>query len=493
MFKNIQKQLLLKYPLIWNTKFVPMLLIGILFQLLYFGIGYLNGSIDFTGETNYDSEISSIMFGVLLVLLIFIIWLVYYFKNNAFKSFYSKSKDALFYEWFQIFVICLLLISFYLPFSIGKQMHERSYFSKIEATKRCETIALADLFIDGYFAQTEVDSTKSVLNDTLIDEEYRYAQNFYKDSMIFQGKKYGQYSIINRRTYDFSLIYREQDSLKTIEVKNWLIDNQQNKVKNLMNDYLKIVNEHHLKNNLKTDKWFEEVYKYPNFTGFTYIRPYFEEYEAEKSYSSNDMVTAEPYYENQNKYSNYFVQQDILKSKYDIVSKSHTNPFIEYEAFLAFLCGALGLSLLVFSFKVTSGKSWLIAVVSIGVLNIIFGIFTIFISSGLTYFYLVLITFATLKVYFASIYFQRKSEGYTKIVLNILLWTFPIMIPMVYGLIMKYYQSFSYSPEFGYNSPEYTWLNENFSNMLILNFIFCVIVMFFISRIIRNWKAIAEE
>lgn len=492
MLKDIQKQLLLKYPLLWNTKFVPMLLLGILFQVLYFGIGYLNGSIDFSGETNYNSEIPFIMFGILLALLIFIIWLVYYFKNNAFKSFYSKSKDALFYEWFQIFIISLLLVSFYLPFSIGKQLHERSYFSKIEATKRCETIALADLFIDGYFAQTEIDSTKSVLKDTLINEEYRYAQNFYKDSMVFQGKKYSQYSIINRRIYDFSLISREKDSLKTLEVKNWLVDNQQNNVKDLMNNYLKIVNEHQIKNNLKTDKWFDEVYKYPNFTNYAYIKPYFEEYEAERSYVNyEDVVTAEPYNDNPNKYSNYFVQQDILKSKYDLVSKSYTNPFIEYEALLAFFCTALGLSLLIFSFKVTSGKSWLIAVVSIGVINIVFGIFTIFISSSLTYFYLVLITFASLKIYFASIYFQRKSEGFSKIVLNILLWTFPIMIPMVYGLIMEYYHS--YSPDYGYNSPTYNWLQENFSNMITLNFAFCIIVLFFMSRIIRNWKGIAEE
>lgn len=492
MLKDIQKKLLLKYPLIWNTKFVPMLLIGMLFHIIYFGIGYLNGSIDFTGRDYYDSETTAIMFGVLIAILIIILWLVYYFKNNSLKSFYKKSKNALFYEWFQIFVICFLLVSFFIPYSIGKQLHERSYFSKTEATQRCETIALADLFIDGYFAQTEVDSTKSVLNDTIIDGEYQYYQLFYKDSMIFQGKKYAQYSLINRRSYDFSLISREEDSLKVIEVKNWLINNQQEKVKTLMDDYLKIVNEHKLKTNLKTNKWFKEVYNYPNFTNFSYIKPYFEEYETEFFYGDpeNKMI---PNNRDHNKYSNYFVQQDILKSNYDTISDAHTNVFLEYEAFLAFLCGALGLSLLVFSFKVTTGKSWLIAVVCVGVLNILFGIFTLFIPSVLTYFYLVLITFGILKIYFAAIYMQRKGIGFSRVVLNILLWSFPLMIPLIYGLIMQYYQSYEYSIEYGYNSPEYNWLQENFLNMLTLNFIFCVIMMFFMSRIIRNWKGIAEE
>lgn len=495
MIKDIQKKILLKYPLIWNTKFVPMLIIGVLFNLLYFGVGFLNGNIDFSGKRNYDGETTAIMFGILLSILTAIVWLVFYFKNNALKSFYSKSKNALFYEWFQIFVISFLLISFYIPFSIGKQIHERNYFSISEATKRCETIALADIFIDGYFAATEVDSTKSILNDSVIDGEYRYAQLIYKDSMLFQGKKYAQYSLLNRRAYDFSLISKEKDSLNNIKVKNWLIDNQENKVKNLMNDYLKIVDEHNLKNNLTTDRWFEEVYNYPNFTNFAYIRPYFEEFEAEKSYNSseNGIITTSSKYGNQNKYSSLFVQQDILKSKYDIVSKAHTNSFIEYETLLAFLCSALGLSILIFSFRVTSGKSWLISVVTVGVLNILFGILTLLFSFESTYFYLVLFTFILFKIYFIKIYLDKKGLGFSRIVLNVLLWSFPFMIPVIYGLIMQYYHSYEYSRGIDYISKEYRWLRDNFLNMLTFNFIICIVILFIMSRIIRNWKGIAEE
>ena len=495
MIKDIQKKILLKYPLIWNTKFVPMLVIGVLFNILYFVIGFLNGNIDFSGKRNYDGETTAIMFGILLSILTTIVWLVYYFKNNALKSFYSKSKNALFYEWLQIFIISFLLISFYIPFSIGKQIHERNYFSESEATKRCETIALADIFIDGYFDPTEVDSTTSILKDTIIDGEYRYAQLFYKDSMKFQGKKYAQYSLLNRRAYDFSLISKEKDSLNNIEVKKWLVDNQQHKIKDLMNNYLKIVNEHNLKNNLTTEKWFEEVYNHPHFTNFAYIRPYFEEFEADKSYESykDGIITSWPKSENQNKYSSLFVQQDILKSKYDIVSKAHTNPFIEYEGLLVFLCCALGLSILIFSFRVTSGKSWLIAVVTVGVLNILFGILTIFFSSELTYFYLALLTFIIFKIYFIKIYVDKKGLGLSRIVLNVLLWSFPFMIPIIYGLIMQYYQSYEYSRGIDYISKEYRWLRDNFLNMLTVNLIICIIVLLTMSRIIRTWKGIAEE
>lgn len=495
MFKNIQKKILLKYPLIWNTKFVPMLFIGILFQILYFGIGYLNGSIDFTGKKSYDIEITSIMFGVLLVVLILIIWLYYYLKNNALKSFYNKSKNALFYEWFQIFVICFLLVSFYLPFKIGEHIHERSYFSKEEATKRCKTIGLADLFIDGYFDNTEVDSLNSILKDTLIEGEYQYRKIIHKDSMEFEGKKYFQFSIINRKSHDFSLISREEDSLNVLQVKKWLITDNKDEIKSLMNNYLQLVNEHQLKTNLTTEKWFNEVYKYPDFTAFSYIKPYFKEYEAENNYETSAVAVYESdnYNEHNNKYSNYFVQQDVLKSKYYIVSKAHTNTLLEYRILLTFLCGALGLSLLLFSFKVTSGKSWLIAIVTVGVLNILFGIFMLFIHSDFTYFYMVLGTFTIFKIYFFRIYIKKRSIGFSKVILNILLWSFPFMIPLIYFMIMQYFRPFyNIHDKYTYN-PTYTWMNENITNMISLNFLFCVITLFFISRIIRNWKSIADE
>ena len=36
MLKKLQKYLLLKQPLIWNTKFIPMLIIGLLLNVIYF-------------------------------------------------------------------------------------------------------------------------------------------------------------------------------------------------------------------------------------------------------------------------------------------------------------------------------------------------------------------------------------------------------------------------------------------------------------------------
>ena len=275
MFKDIQKKLLLKYPLLWNTKFVPMVAIGLLLHLIFFGLGYLDGTIDFSNRNNLDIEVTCILFGVLLVIIIIILWLINYFKNNSLKSFYSKSKYSLFYEWLQIFVFSVLLITFYIPFSVGKQLHQKNYYSIEETANRCKTIATADMFIDGSFGETEIDSLASGLIDSLGNKvalnynaedantaEYSTEQESiaveavsgytYKNHIIFNGKKYDQFSLVNRNTFEFTVISREQDSLNKIQVQNWLHQDNQAEVKKLMDNYLSLIREHDLATNLNS-------------------------------------------------------------------------------------------------------------------------------------------------------------------------------------------------------------------------------------------------
>ncbi|MEL1248788.1 hypothetical protein [Flavobacterium helocola] len=509
MFKDIQKKLLLKYPLLWNTKFVPMVAIGLLLHLIFFGLGYLDGTIDFSNRNNLDIEVTCILFGVLLVIIIIILWLVNYFKNNSLKSFYSKSKYSLFYEWLQIFVVSTLLITFYLPFSVGKQLHQRSYYSLEETTNRCKTIATADMFIDGSFGETEIDSLASRLIDSLgnklvkneISENYETQERAYetqatmayayKNHIIFNGKKYDQFSLVNRNTFEFTVISRELDSLNKIQVQNWLHQDNQAEVKKLMDNYLSLIREHDLATNLNMDKWFEIVYKAPEFDKFLYIQPYLKQYETDESYNNYEMASKIGY--DDRKYSKYFVQQDVLKDKYDTVSEAHTDPFFNIEMILGFLYGAFGLSILIFSFRVTSGKSWLIAVVTTGVINIVYGIFTAITGLGDIYAYLILFTILGIIFYFFLIYFNKKNLQLSRIALNLFLWSFIGIIPLIYFIIQEHYLRGENRYDYNYTSPEYEWMREHIIHMFSLNFIFAILTLFFLSKIIRNWKGISED
>jgi len=514
MYQSLQKKLLLKYPLIWNTKFVQMFIFGILLHLVLFGLGYLDGTIDFSNQNNIAIEVTSILFGILVIILVLIIWLVFYFKNNALKSFYQKSKYSLFYEFFQILIICTLLTTFYIPFKVGKQFHQASYYSLEETQKRCKTIACADIFIDGNFKQTEIDSLASGLIDSLgnltkkaiksevlyndsvtsVDVEVAAREVFpviHKDHIFFRGKKYDQYSLMNRQIYNFSVISREKDSINELEVKNWLYENDQKAVKGLMKDYMDMLKEHHLETNLTLNNWYKITYTYPDFKDFLYIYAYKNKYEATPNYynyySDYNEGQTEP------KYSQYFVQQDILKEKYDIVSDAHTDHYIDYDALLIFLYIGLAISILIFSFRVTSGKSWLISVVIIGVLNILSGIFAATLSEENLYLYTILFFVFIFNTYFGVIYFKRESKNFSYIALNLTLWGNPFIIPFIYLLALDHYNSLRSLQNGYYSNPEYLWLKAHTFHLFSINYCLIVISFILFSRIIRNWKGIAEN
>jgi hypothetical protein len=420
----------------------------------------------------------------------------------------------LFYEWLQIFVVSALLITFYIPFSVGKQLHQKNYYSLEETTNRCKTIATADMFIDGSFGETEIDSLASGLIDSLGNKvalnynaedantaEYSSEQESiaveavsgytYKNHIIFNGKKYDQFSLVNRNTFEFTVISREQDSLNKIQVQNWLHQNNQAEVKKLMDNYLSLIREHDLATNLNMDKWFEIVYKAPEFDEFLYIQPYLKQYETDNSYNSYDYATKIG--NGERKYSKYFVQQDVLKDKYDMVSEAHTDSFFKIEMILGFLYGAFGLSILIFSFRVTTGKSWLIAIVTTGVINIVYGILTAITGVGDMYAYLILFTILGIIFYFFLIYFNKKNLQLSRIALNLFLWSFIGIIPLIYFLIQEHYLRGEHRYNYNYTSPEYEWMKDHVFHMFCLNFILSILTLFFLSKVIRTWKGISED
>ena len=197
--------------------------LGVLINLLYFFIGYADGSINFKERYDSDLDFTFFSFCFLISVVLLILWLVNYFRNNSLKSFYPKSKYSLFYEWIQILVIVLLLIGFFFPFEIGRKLHKQSYITEEIAKKRCEIISKADFFIDGSFGETEIDSINSVLKDTVINGEPVYENIVYKDYVTIFGKKYGATSLINRNVRGFSFFTDVEDSLRKLKSKKYFL------------------------------------------------------------------------------------------------------------------------------------------------------------------------------------------------------------------------------------------------------------------------------
>ena len=99
MFDKLQNDLLLKHPLLWNIKIVPILAVTLTLHVIFFGIGYLSGAVNFqeTGFEYFSYDDNSgvvVTFSILISLLIGIVWLVMtlvfefgfgLYRGNSFK------------------------------------------------------------------------------------------------------------------------------------------------------------------------------------------------------------------------------------------------------------------------------------------------------------------------------------------------------------------------------------------------------------------------
>lgn len=124
--KKINKFLIERYPTIWNTRLVWMLLIASIVHILFFIMGYLSyinpQAFQSYRIENQFFESGFIMVNIIISLLMLVGWLVYMFKNNAFKNFYPLKSIHLFGQFVAYFVIVLASTTFYYSYILGAKV-----------------------------------------------------------------------------------------------------------------------------------------------------------------------------------------------------------------------------------------------------------------------------------------------------------------------------------------------------------------------------------
>ncbi|MHA3788872.1 MntP/YtaF family protein [Flavobacterium hauense] len=524
MFKNIQKNLLLNHPLIWNVKFVPLLAITLVINLVFFVYGYLYGKINFTSlaEDNYRIVSSfTAFFGVMIAILTFVLWLVFYFRNNAFKSFYPKTKNKLYKEWLLILVICILNCNYYHSFEYAYKLRARHYFSKEEALKRMDIISRAALFIEGSYRPvdqyetdktlTEKDNYNNEYDDYAVESAAMVTENdtVQKDSVCYYGILYYHTSFMNKNTGKFTLQQYSQDSINEFKVKRWLYDQKKDSIKKVMDDFLVLAKEHGLKANISSEKWMDIIYHPKQYithleVGRDSLRSIGEEmyyqgiHDTVNNYSKRirgDYVTVPKYH----------VPYTQLDLSYTRMSEAWFNQY-DIENIFIILYFAFSLSLLIFSFRVTSGKSWLIAAVSLAISGLITIIFTMIARHGLgiqiseevLFPAIWLVIIILLGIWFIRIFRKKQSKKLSYILVNLLLWLLPTIVPIlwieVYSYVSYGYRKYDYE-YFVANDPcypVYEWMNSNFIILFAATLAIVVLYMYFFTKALRKWKGIPE-
>jgi len=507
MFKNIQKQLLIKYPLLWNTRIIPISAVLILINLIFFFIGYNDGELNFNeneNNYNYDNDGLVAFFSFFVSVLLIILWLVFYFKNNSFKSFYPKTNFSLFKEWCILLFISFLTSLFTVSFYYGKETRIRGYYSENEANKRCEILSRASFFVEGSFSNNNKNDQYYVATEAVAVETVTTDSINEKESIIyFNGTKYSYFSLLNKNLNSYTFFDYDSDSLRKKTIKTWLVNQQKDSIKMLFKNYLKIAKEHKLKANIDENKWFDLIYNYPDFKDYKLIGKNNDgEIYYPNNYTNGSVFDSVNKYistvgKQQFEYYKYYVPESKLNYNYNKISDSWNEPDINFETLLIALYFALGLSLLIFSFRVTSVRNWLIALVSLGVLSILFGIISILIKWDYTFPVLMIITILFTIIYFTATLYRNKSKNISGIIVNVMLWSIPGLLPLIYFIILEILKDLAHEYSIEYNKSEYyptiKFMQDNTIYFIYFNLAFTIIVMLILSSKIKKWRGLAEN
>lgn len=548
MFKKIQNYLLLHHPLLWNTKFIPVLIITLIINILFFAGGYLTGAVDFNDPYRLNEyrhyEPMAIFLNLVIGLLVIIVWLTFYFRNNGFKSLYPKKNNSLYKEWLIILTVCLLTCSNTAIYEYAFDLRARNYYSKEEVIKRTNLLSRASIFVDGPFHHwSRFDRTqRNELLDSLENNNHRYEYKEYDEEMVVipeveavtnvynEGNKLynpewdtvcyfeNQYpitSLINKQNLKFSIQENIHDSINEWRVKTWMLNREKDSIKKLLDDFFVLVNEHKLKANITSKQWFDFVYKPNDYNDYQIVgNDEFNEINDERKSRDNEEYKTRNDFENNIIEKNgsvtivlpkYYVPLERMENAYDRISGAYVSP-ITYRDILGIIYFAFITSLVIFSFRVSSVKNWLISIISLGITGLISFIFSLIITYSLieyhsrsqpftfiTIWAVILIAFL---LYFSYVNRQKTSKKLSGIVVNALLWILPFTLLMVYFYLEVYYDVTAIRDSYGDRVYERTGLEKfiyyNTTEIFYINLAVILLYMYPFTKLIKKWKGIAE-
>ncbi|AZQ43196.1 YrzE family protein [Nonlabens ponticola] len=241
LFNRIDQKLLERYPTIWNTKVVWMLLAGTALHGFFFILG-LFALTDPKSLQSYDALNSyfgsgSFFIGLIISILLITLWVVMMFRNNAFKNFYSYSAGQLFFQFCSYLVIIIYSISFYYSYTLGLQAYISTTYTDeiveqdlLSANRGAQFVSqqLSDYTLDEATYPEVLSQLHAETRSNLIDyskPHYQFANLNYQfstvDSVITQRQERNLFYADTSATRIGS---RDQDDLTIIYYKDQVQD-----------------------------------------------------------------------------------------------------------------------------------------------------------------------------------------------------------------------------------------------------------------------------
>lgn len=203
---KLNQYLLEKYPTVWNTKIVWMLLTSVLVHILFFIIGYLSHidpvSLQKSNVTD-DYFTNGVIFVHLIISILMLVgWLIMMFRNNAFKNFYPSSKRKLFLQFLQYFVIILSCTTFYFSYMTGFKIFINNKYPDTEMKANIEIINRSKAFLTQNPELYTLDNRLSPkpFYDLYCETDIKKVDRD-KKYIVFYNRVYQYYSLYSKTSY----------------------------------------------------------------------------------------------------------------------------------------------------------------------------------------------------------------------------------------------------------------------------------------------------
>jgi len=479
MIKKLNSYLLVNYPIIWNTKVIPMLLVAAIIHVCFYLMGYLS-YISFKDLGEYatlSKKAGVILLSILTSLLFFVFWFLGFLKNNAFKKIYPHTKLKLLLEFVLIFLLFLSSVFFFKSHETGEYHHVRKLTKHIDVEAEKALLSSASNFIpfdlDEFYYRNTCDSLikRSKLQDiqtfmySNINRESRYEYYYAgEDNRLKDGTPRFSYLYYcaskNENGYTDSIIISNE--------KNWLINKDKDSISNTIETYLTLVKKYGGDYRFDLKKHVESIFKHPDFL-------------IEIQIGSSDTYR-------KNLYIN-----DRINIAHNTISKSRGSNW-DLNDFESLLIWCFVLSILLFSFRLTDLKTWFISIVGLGMLIVLFSIFLIS-SREIHKLYFTAITGSLLGLVAIWLIRKKSVKLLSGVFLNLFFYSIPFLFPIMVSLIRGRYYINTYSEYVEITQhPIVEFIDDNHTLLFYTNLaLIFLAIAFLIIPMAYKWRSNPEE
>lgn len=495
MFKKLNQYLLTHYPLLWNTRIVQILLVNaIIHVLFFFGEWVSVGAHNLQEKDYYFYRGSLTAFSVLCSIVVLIGWLIFYLRNNTFKSFYQLGKWYLTKEFALILLIVFSSITFLESYGYGERIKARSITNYAQLVQEVNTVNLAKAFIptekndyfilndcgndsgngEGYIASVNYEDT---INNNRTDSNFIKIRTAMRRADAFSYVNYCR----AWTNLDDTMSYRRNEQIAST-VKDWVLNKRKDSITASITQAIAICKKYDIAAELDAAALAALPFADSNHTISRLVR--INDY--------NGDLNASPYY----------LDAYALNRTFDYLDRcsTHSKTAGHWERLLFELYFMLGISILLLCYRRFSKKVFLISIIGAGVWCIVLGMVAAGTRSeiGLGILYLLLFGLFT-TIALAALY-AKRNKVLAGVLLNWHIYMIPTLLMAIAFLIVYNYNHAPHlegiydSERHCMDYPIGCWVENNFEIIAWGNLVFSLLYTGFIfNRLAKKWHIMPDE